>query len=123
MTTTGVYIFVNLVINLSSLGFPAAAFSTLFTILVTIDSERAFSTLILSSPLRLTQPDITLSPGLTFSGTCSPVTDEVSILLWPSATTPSSGILSPAFTIITCPGTACSAGISITLSPSERLTV
>ena len=123
ITTIGVYILANFVMNLSILGFPAAAFSTESRMRVTMDSERGFSTLILISPCSLTQPEMTSVPGCADTGTGSPVTGEVSIRLSPSVITPSRGILSPGRTSRISPTPAFSAGIVCTWSPWTRFTV
>ena len=110
------------VINFSITGLLAAACSTLFKILVTIDSANTFCTLTLSIAEVFTQPDITSSPTLQRAGTGSPVTGEVSTKLSPSTTTPSKGILSPTRTSTTSPTFALVAGIVSTPPSSTRFT-
>ena len=123
ITTIGVYIFANFVMNLSIFGLPAAAFSTESRILVTMDSERGFVTSIFSRPCSLTQPEMTSVPAIAVTGTGSPVTGEVSIRLSPSVTMPSSGIRSPGRTCRISPIWASSAGIFSMSSPWIRFTV
>ena len=77
-----------------------------------MDSDRGFSTCIFSWPEVLTQPEITLLPGPTPTGTGSPVTGEVSIRLSPSTITPSRGIRSPGRTSRMSPTWASSAGMT-----------
>lgn len=48
--------------NRSIFGLLAAAFSTLSRILVTMDSDRGFSTRMVRLPEVFTQPEVTLSP-------------------------------------------------------------
>ena len=57
----------------SILGFPAAAFSTLSKIRVTMEVCKVFSARMISCPEVFTQPEVTQSPGLTDAGTGSPV--------------------------------------------------
>ena len=92
---------------------PAAAFSTEFKILLTMDSSNGFSTRMRNSPEILTHPETASEPSLTATGTGSPVTAEVSIRLSPSMTTPSNGIRSPGRTCTISPAFASSAGISV----------
>ena len=116
ITTTGVYILANLVMNLSILGLPAAAVSTELRMRVTMDSDKGRTTFILRTPWIFMQPEITSVPAAALTGTGSPVTGEVSILLSPSTTIPSRGILSPGRTRRISPGFASAAGITRMLS-------
>ena len=117
ITTIGVYTLANLVMNLSILGFPAAAFSTESRILVTIDSDSGFSTFIFRTPCWLMQPEMTFVPGAALTGTGSPVTGDVSKRLSPSTTIPSRGILSPGRTRSISPTLAFSDGMTWICSP------
>ena len=58
-------------------------------------------------------PEITASPADTFTGTGSPVTGAVSILLSPAVTTPSSGMRSPTRTTTRSPMFAWAAGCGV----------
>ena len=64
----------------SACGLLAAAFSTESRILVTMDSESSFSTLIFKRPEVLTQPDVSWLPTFTDTGTGSPVIAGVTYL-------------------------------------------
>ena len=107
----------------SIFGLLAAAFSTESIILVTMDSSNTFSTLILITPDVFKHPDVTSVPTLADTGTGSPVTVDVSIIVSPSVITPSRGIRSPGRTSKISPSSASSASITDT-SPcsSTRLT-
>ncbi len=87
----------------SALAFLLEAFSTRSSIFATVLSPNSFSTLILSTPLRFTQPLGTLSPAHTLRGILSPVRAAVFRVLAPSITVPSRGIFSPGFTTMISP--------------------
>ena len=102
-TTTGVYILAKRVISASCLDLREAECSTSSSTLETVDSLKELVTLTFKTPVRLTQPDMTLWPTPTSRGMDSPVRAEVSTVLLPSMTTPSSGMRSPGLTVMTVP--------------------
>ena len=73
----------------------AAAFSTRSRILEAVDSSKAAVVRTRSTPLRLMDPDRTVSSTPTPAGRLSPVNAAVSRAEAPSATTPSMGTRSP----------------------------
>ena len=81
----------------------SSAFSTKFSILLTVDSPNSLFTWILNTPVWFINPLKTLSPVFAFLGTDSPVNAVVSSIDSPSITLPSRGIFSPGFTIIISP--------------------
>ena len=101
--TIGVYTRANLVIKFSVGAFLLVAFSTISSTLETVDSLASLVTLTVNKPLILIQPESTISPFVTFTGTDSPVRIFVSIVEAPDNTSPSSGILSPGLMIIISP--------------------
>ena len=72
-------------------------------------------------PALLIVAAITESPGCFSTGMLSPVIAASSTLVLPSRITPSTGMLSPGFTITTSPTATCSTGIWISL-PSRSTT-
>ena len=89
--------------------------------MLTVDSPNDFSTLILTTPEMLMQPDTTSSPFFTLRGMLSPVSATVLRLVSPSTTTPSSGSFSPGFTTIVSPTATCSGLTSTTWPPRSTL--
>ena len=67
--------------------------------LETVDSENSFVALISITFSKLIEEDKTLSPFFTTNASLSPVKDEVSNLVTPFITTPSTGTASPFLTI------------------------
>ena len=121
-TTIGVYTRAKRVMNLSILGFDAAAFSTASRILVTMDSSRTLSTHIVIRPVSLMQPDINCVPGSARTGTGSPVTGAVLTRVSPSRIVPSRGIKSPGRTSIVQPTSTFSGDIT-TISPPPHVSM
>ena len=95
LITIGVYIFANLVINLSDVDFLAAAFSTKSKTLLTVESKYSFVTFANISAFRFIQPLNIVAPSLTSTGIDSPVRAEVSRVVSPFIIMASSGTLSP----------------------------
>ena len=116
ITTDGVYHFANFVIKSSLLDLLEAAPSISSSTLAAVDSDSSLSTRTLSVPLRLIQPDRTLSPTVTSLGSDSPVSADVLMPEVPSITVPSSGIRSPALTTMMSP-TCTSSGVTVTTPP------
>ena len=80
-------------------------------------SEPTFSALNLITPFLFILAPVTLSPTFFSTGILSPVSIDSSTDVWPSTTTPSTGILLPGFTIIISPTSTSSIGISISWLP------
>ena len=116
-TTIGVYMRAKRVMKLSLRDLLSAAFSTRSRILDAVDSPKALVVLTLSTPLRLTHPESTSSPGPMLRGTLSPVRATVSRLDSPSSTTPSRGTFSPGCMRIVSPGST-SSGWTVSRFPS-----
>ena len=95
ITTIGVYILENFVINFSLFDFCSEAFSTKSIILATVESSNFFVTLALTVPFIFTHPDNITSSTSTLLGTLSPVIATVFKLVFPSITTPSIGTFCP----------------------------
>ena len=93
--TIGVYIFANLVINLSEVDFLEAAFSTKSKTLLTVESKYSFVTFAKIKAFIFIQPLNIVAPSLTSTGTDSPVRAEVSSVVSPFTIIASRGSLSP----------------------------
>ena len=94
-TTTGVYQRAKRVMNCSDRAFRLPAFSTRSRIFATVESPNSLVVRTRSTPVRLTQPEITSSPGWMSRGRDSPVRAAVFRVETPSSTTPSRGTRSP----------------------------
>ena len=103
ITTTGVYILANFVINFSACAFFAEAFSTKFKIFETVDSSNNLVTFIFRTPSQFIHPLEIASPAFTLFGIDSPVNADVSIEACPSVIMPSRGTFSPVLTVIMSP--------------------
>ena len=84
-------------------------FSTRSRILETVDSPNSLVVLTFSRPVMFTQPLMTSSPVITSRGRLSPVSAAVLSVDAPSTISPSIGIFSPGWTVMTVP-TATSSG-------------
>ena len=82
----------------------------------TVDSPKGLAVRIRSTPLRLTEPEITSSPVSQSRGRLSPVRAEVSSAEAPSTITPSMGIFPPGRTTMISP-TVTSPGLTRKISP------
>ena len=94
--------------NVSLFDLCSPAFSTRLIIFETVLSPNDFVVRTLSTPLMLTQPEMTSSPTATSRGTLSPVSATVFSADVPSMMTPSSGTRSPGRTMMTEPMATCS---------------
>ena len=83
-----------------------------------VDSPKALVVRMRSTPLRLTQPERTSSPGATLRGRLSPVRATVSSEELPSSTVPSIGTFSPGRTRMVSP-TATLSGATVSTAPSR----
>ena len=104
----------------SARAFLLLEFSTRSRILATVDSSKALVTRTFRRPERLTQPEITSSPGSASRGRDSPVRAAVSSVDLPSSTTPSRGTRSPALMTMVSP-TDTSSGSTCTSSPPRSI--
>ena len=102
--------------NRSAGALRSCASSTIDRIRLTEDSASGFSTRAVITPLLLTKPASTLSPGSAVRATLSPVSAEVSISETPVSTVASSGTRSPGRTRISSPTATC-AGSTGTNAP------
>ncbi len=117
ITTVGVYIRENFVINLSDFDFLPLAFSTSSRILLTVDSPNSLVTWAVITPLKFIVPLKSSSPGTTSRGSDSPVKAEVSKVELPEISLLSRGIFSPGLIIIISPTFTLSGSVFTMLSP------
>ena len=101
----------NLVMNRSVRVFFSLDSSTSFKILLAAESEAGRRHRISSTAEVLIAPEKTSFPSKTSTGTDSPVSAELFMSDFPFETFPSTGILSPGFTITVSPGFTSSAFI------------
>ena len=95
-------------------------FSISSKILDTVDSPKAFVVLTFKTPVMLMQPLMTSSPVITSRGRLSPVSAAVLSVDAPSTISPSIGIFSPGWTVMTVP-TATSSGSTCSSLPSRSM--
>ena len=94
------------------------ASATMRTICASMVSWPTRSARISRPPVPLTVAPVTFSPAVFSTGTGSPLIIDSSTLLWPSSTTPSTGIFSPGRTRRTSPTTTSSSATSCSV-PSD----
>ena len=106
--------------NASERDFLSEASSTICMIREAVDAPNSCVVLILITPSDTMHPDCTASPTDAWSGADSPVRDDVSRSVSPSATIPSIGIRSPGRTVISVPiGTSLGSTFLIPPFPSS----
>ena len=118
-TTQGVYQWANRVMKPSTLAFCSEAFSTSSSILAAVDSPKALWVLTVMTPVRLTVPLTTASPGPLSCGRLSPVRAAVLTAVVLSRMMPSSGIFSPGRMRMVSP-TSTSSGSTFSSMSSRR---
>ena len=101
--------------------FACSAKATRLAILRRDVSSPAAATRIVRRPVRFNSPAATSSLGPTVTGRLSPVRSDLSRSLCPSATKPSTGILSPGRTSTRSPIRMASTGTSVSAPPSSRV--
>ena len=99
MNIIGVYIFPAFATNVSLFVFLSVASSTNSSILATVESSNRLVTLISITFSILIEPDKTLLFSFTSTNSLSPVNADSSNFVCPFIIMPSTGILSPFFTI------------------------
>ena len=103
---------------------PAFASSMILDMRARVESSPMLSTTMSMEPYMLVAPEQTLSPGAMSTGTDSPVSMELSMVVVPLSTVPSTGTISPGTILTRSPTDTLSTGTTDSVPSSEmRLAV